>query len=97
MQSYIDAMKEEQELTPDTFHTEEHGTLPACTFTVDEGWNKKGSGRLYNSATGTMNTIGVHSKKVCWSETLCNHCNFCERLNRVTKKRESNSSKKRRK
>ena len=83
-----DAMKEEQELTPDTFHTDEHGTLPACTFAVDEGWNKKGSGRLYNSATGTMNAIGVRSKKVCWSETLCNRCTFCERLKRVTKKKE---------
>lgn len=57
-----EAMEEENRLEMETYHTEEHGTLPLCTLSVDEGWNKKGSGRLYNSDMRTMNAIGVQSK-----------------------------------
>ena len=77
-----------------TYHTEEHGTLKAITLTVDEGWNKKGSGCTYNSATGTMNAIGVRSKKVCWSQTLCNRCMYCDKSKKVRKQKEKALAKK---
>ena len=80
-----EAMDEEKALETETYTTEKYGTLPAITLSVDKGWNKKGSGCTYNSATGTMNAIGVRTKKVCWSETLCNKCMYCDRLKKVRK------------
>ena len=71
-----------------TYTTKKYGTLPTITLGVDEGWNKKGSGCTYNSATGTMNAIGVRTKKVCWSDTLCNRCMYCDRLKKVRKQKE---------
>ena len=52
-----EALEEEKELETNTYHNEEYGTLKGIMLLVNEGWNKKGSGCTYNSATGTMNGI----------------------------------------
>jgi len=54
--------------------TEEHGEQPGCAFGLDMGWNKRGSGRTYNSATGTLLSVGLKTKKICDAITLCNRC-----------------------
>ena len=87
-ESLEEAMEEEKELTEETYSTEEDGELPACTFGVDMGWNRKGSGRTYNSATGTLNATGVNSGKICDSQTLCKSCHKCDKLEIVRKKKE---------
>ena len=83
-----EAMEEEKQLTTETYSTEEAGELPACKFGVDMGWNKKGSGRTYNSATGMLNATGVRSGKVRDSQTLCKSCHKCDKLEIVRKEKE---------
>ena len=83
-----EAMEEKKQLTTETYSTEEAGELPACKFGVDLGWNKKESGRTYNSATGTLNATGVRSGKTCGSQTLCKSCHKCDKLEIVRKKKE---------
>ena len=85
-ESLEEAIAEEKKLTTETYSTEEDGELPACTFSVDMGWNQKGSGRTYDSPTGTLNAIGVKSGKICDSQTLCKKCHKCNKLAIVTKK-----------
>ena len=85
-ESLEEAIAEEKKLTTETYSTEEDGELPACTFSVDMGWNQKGSGRTYDSPTGTLNAIGVKSGKICNSQTLCKKCHKCDKLAIVTKK-----------
>ena len=80
-----EAIAEEKNLTTETYWTKEDGELPACTFDVDMGWNQKGSGRTYNSPTGTLNAIGVKTNKICDSQTLCKKCNACDKLEIATK------------
>ena len=65
-----EATEEEKKLTKETYYTEEDGELPAATFGVDMGWNNRGSGRTYNSRTGTLNAVGVRSGKICESQVL---------------------------
>ena len=81
------AMEEEKSMTKETYTTEEDGELPACTFGLDASWNKKGSGRAYDSPTGTMNACGVHCHKICHSKTLCKRCVKCIRLKHVREKK----------
>ena len=81
-------MEEEKELKTNTYHTEEYGTLKGIMLSVNEGWNEKGSGCTYNSAMGTMNGIRVGTKKVCWSEMLCNKCMYCDWLKIARKRKE---------
>ena len=50
------------------------------------GWNQKGSGRTYDSPTGTLNAIGVKTRKICNSQTLCSKYHKCNKLAIVTKK-----------
>ena len=83
-----DAMEEEKRLTQETYFTEEHGEQPGCTFGLDMGWNKRGSGRTYNSATGTLLSVGLKTKKICDAITLCNRCSPCNKLERVKNKKE---------
>lgn len=78
-ESIKEAMEEGKRPTTDTYTTKEHRALPALAASVYEGWNKKGSGCTYNSATGTLNAIGVRSQKIIWSKTLCNRCMYCDR------------------
>ena len=52
------------------------------------GWNKRGSGCTYNSATGTFLSVGLKTKKICDTITLCNRCSACNKLEKVKRKKE---------
>ena len=83
-----EALEEEKMLTKETYFTEQHGEKPGCAFGLDMGWNGRGSGRTYNSATGTLLSVGLKTNKICDSITLCNRCSACNKLEKVKKKKE---------
>ena len=77
-ESMEEALEEEIELSKakgdGTYHTEKAGTLPSLTMGTDTGWNKRSSGRRYDSASGVTNMVGGYGKKVCDSYLACNKC-----------------------
>ena len=75
-------------LTQETYYTEQHGEKPGCMFGLDMGWNGRGSCHTYNSATGTLLSIGLQTNKVYNAITLCNCCSACGKLQKVRKKKE---------
>ena len=81
-----EALEEEKTLTEETYSTEQHGEKPGCAFGLDMGWNGRGSGRTYNSATGTLLSVGLATNKICDAITLCNRCSGCNKLEKVKKK-----------
>ena len=93
-----EAIAEEKKLTTETYSAEKEGELPASSFSVDVGWNQKGSGQMCDSPAGTLNVIGVKTKKICDLQTLCKTCHKCDKLAIVTKKNDKAvESKKKRK
>ena len=58
-----EAMQEEEILTQEACFTEQHGEKPGWAFGLDMGWNGRGSGRTYNSATRTRLSDGLQTKK----------------------------------
>ena len=66
-QSMQIALMEEVRLSDEagegTYHSEELGTKPALPMSTDTGWNKRSSGRQYDSASGTTNMIGGMDEK----------------------------------
>ena len=58
-----EALEQEKEKS-DTFSTEQKRTLPALTLSVDMGWNKRSSGRRYDSPSGVLLAIGAEAKKI---------------------------------
>ena len=62
-----------------SYTTEEHGTLPSLTFSTDAGWQKRSSGRRYDSASGVVHMVGVRTQKICASRLTINKCSICEK------------------
>ena len=56
-ESMQQALKEELELSPDYHTTIKWGKLKALTISVDMGWQKRASGRLYNSPSGVLHQM----------------------------------------
>ena len=71
-----------------TYYTEELGTKPALTLSTDTGWNKRSSGRCYDSPSGITNMIGGYSKKIIDSVLAINQCQFCNKVKKWAKKKE---------
>ena len=83
-----EAKEEKKRLTQETYCTEEHGEKPGCTFGLDMGWNKRGFGHTYNSATGILLSASLKTNKICNTILLCNCCSACNKLEKVKKKKE---------
>ena len=86
------ALQEEIELTNKFYETDEYGKLPALTVSVDMGWQKRSSGRRYDSPSGVLHCIGARSKKIIYSFVYRNKCNYCEKLGDLLKKYEDNNN-----
>ena len=86
------ALQEEMELTDKLYQTEKYGTLPALTVSVDMGWQKRSSGRRYDSPSGVLHFIGARSKKIIFSFVYRNKCNYCEKLGDLLEKYEDNNN-----
>ena len=48
------------------------------TISFDMGWQKRSSGRRYDSLSGHAFAIGGLTKKVIACEVVCKHCQLCE-------------------
>ena len=77
------ARQEEIELTrlatDKTFFSPTYGKMSALVAAIDMAWNKRSSGRRYDSNSGFSNFIGVRSKKVLDYELLIKSCLKCTR------------------
>ena len=73
-----EGLKEEIKLSKEagdgTYTTEEYGELPALKMGADAGWQRKSSGRRYDSASGCVHFVGVRSGKVCGTRLTINRC-----------------------
>ena len=87
-----EAIKEEITLSKEagegTHVTEEYGELPALTMGTDGCWQRRASGRRYDSASGCVHFIGVRSKKVCGTRLNINRCYICARIERLEGKKQ---------
>lgn len=84
------ALEEEKSKSIETYHTKLYGMLPSLTVGTDMMWNKQALGRLYNSPSDVMYTVGCLTSKVISIElykNVCNDCNMQE--NALGKKDES--------
>ena len=83
-QSMKDALKEEIKLSTEagdgTYTTVEYGNMPALMMSTDAAWQRRSSGRRYDSASGVIHFIGVRSGKVCDTEININRCQVCSRV-----------------
>ena len=59
-----EALKEELQLTKKTYSTEKYGMKPALSVSLDMGWQKRSSGRRFDSPSGVLHCIGGHTKKI---------------------------------
>ena len=71
MQVRKEALKEELSLTSERFTTEKYGEKPALTVSLDMGWQKRRSGRRYDSPSGVLHCLGARTKNhlfICFSK-----------------------------
>ncbi|KYN15258.1 hypothetical protein ALC57_12525 [Trachymyrmex cornetzi] len=66
--------------------------LVKLTFGFDAGWQKKGSGRSYNSLTGHGTAIGFYRGKVIGFATRNKRCATCESIERRLSDPNNNSA-----
>ena len=96
--SMKDALVEEIVLSKEagdgTYQTEEYGELPSLTMGTDAGWQRRASGRLYNSASGVVHFVGVHTGKVCDTRLSINRCQMCEKIKVYKEKIEKGKARK---
>ena len=71
-----------------THVTKEYGELPALTMSTDGCWQRRASGRHYDSASGCVHFIGVRCKKVCARRLNINRCYICARIERLEGKKQ---------
>ena len=76
-ESMQQALKKELELSPDYHKTIKWGNFKALTISVDMGWQKRASGRLYNSPSGVLHVIGARTGKIIFSFVYRNACTKC--------------------
>ena len=74
------ALQEEIQLTNEVYETDKYKKLPALTVSLDMVWQKRSSGRRYNSPSGVIHCIGARSGKIIFSFFYRNHCNYCMKL-----------------
>ena len=58
------ALQEEIQLTNEVYDTDKYKKLPALTVSLDMGWQKRSSGRIYDSPSGVLHCIGARSKNL---------------------------------
>ena len=75
------------------YATEQYGSLPALIFSTDAGWQKRSSSRRYDSASGVVHMVGVHTQKICASRLTINKCSICEKKEKYKERKTSKSSK----
>ena len=61
------ALQEEIKLTIEVNETDKYKKLPALTVSLDMGWQKRSSGRRYDSPSGIIHCIGARSGKIIYS------------------------------
>ena len=71
--------------TDKTFFSPTYGTLPALVAAIDMAWNKRSSGRRYDSNSGFSHFIGARSKKILDYELLIKSCLSCTRIEHFEK------------
>ena len=77
------ALADEIEQTEESYTTEKYGNLPALAVTLDMGWNKRSSGRRYDSPSGVLHAIGAKTGKIIYSAVYKNKCNICDKIEGV--------------
>ena len=86
-----EALEEETKLSKEagegTYCTKEYGELPALTMSTDGAWQRRSSGRRYDSASGCVHFIGVRCGKVVDSRLNINRCYICARIERLKGKK----------
>ena len=86
-----DALKEEIKLSKEagagTYQTEQYGELPSLTVGTDAGWQRQASGRRYDSASGVVHFVGVHSGKVIDTNLTINRCQICDKIDKFKEKK----------
>ncbi|CAG2205332.1 unnamed protein product [Mytilus edulis] len=68
--------------------TKECGGDESITVCVDAGWQKRGSGRAYDSLTGHCSMIGSKSRKIIgykWRSKTCRICEVASRKGKIPK------------
>ena len=86
--AFLEEVRLSYEAGEGTYYTKELGTKPALTLFTDTGWNKRSSGRGYDSPSGITNMIGEYSKKIIDSVLAINQCQFCNKVKKWAKKKE---------
>ena len=76
----------------ETFSTIQNGTLPALTVSVDMGWNKRSSGRRYDSPSGVLLAIGAETNKIVDKYIYINQCHVCDKLKQMESKVDDSSA-----
>ena len=77
-----------------TYETEEYGEMPTLMMSTDAAWQRRSSGRRYDSASGVVHFIGVHSGKVCDTRLTINRCQVCSRIQSLKDKKQKAKAKK---
>ena len=72
-----------------TYKTEEYGKLPALMMSAEAAWQRRASGRRYNSASEVVHFIGIRSGKVCDKRLNINRCQVCNRIQSFKDKKEN--------
>ncbi|CAC5371328.1 unnamed protein product [Mytilus coruscus] len=71
-----------------TPNTDEFAGNENITVCVDAGWQKRGSGRVYDSLTGHCSMIGAKSRKILgykWRSKTCRICEVASRKGKIPK------------
>ena len=84
------ALQEEIQLTNEVYDTDKYKKLPALTVSLDMGWQKRSSGRRYDSPSGVLHCIGARSGKIIFSFVYRNHCDYCMKLGFLMENYEDN-------
>lgn len=87
-ESMQQALKEELEVSPDYYTTKKWGKFKALTISVDMGWQKFASGRLYNSPSGVLHVIGARKGKLIFSFVYRNSCAKYAEVDEMVEKKE---------
>ena len=61
-----------------------HGELVHVVGSVDMGWNKRSSGRRYDSPSGVSHCISSLGNKIILSQVMIRVCNSCTNLEEAT-------------
>ena len=91
IKSMEDALHDEIQKS-EKYKPDGHEELPALTLSVDMGWNKRSSGRRYNSLSGVLFSLGGENKKVVSMFVKVNQCHTCNKVKHLREKLEGASS-----